>query len=94
MNKNKSIHKCIYDMQKNHKEEYVDGYIVWVLLCTDLLRHTLFVDIHSGNRFFAVNILILFRWKKHMKHYSFILCCCIIEYKSFRHNLMRNDGFI
>ena len=52
MNKNKSIHKFIYDMQNMHKEEYVDGNIVWVSLCTNLLRQTLFVDIHLGNRFF------------------------------------------
>ena len=74
MNKNKSIHTCINDMQKNHKEEYVDGNMVWVPLCTDLLRQTLFVDIHAGKIFFlAVNKLMLFRWKKHMKHYSIIL---------------------
>ena len=47
MNKNKSIHKCIYDMQKKHKEEYVDGNVVSVPLCTDLQRQTLFVDIFS-----------------------------------------------
>ena len=39
MNKNKSIHKCIYDMQKVQKEEYLDGKIVWVPLCTDKHRH-------------------------------------------------------
>ena len=53
MNNNKSIHTCIYDMQKFHKEEYADGNMVWVPLYTDLLRQTLFVDIHSGNMFFS-----------------------------------------
>ena len=48
MSKNKSIHRCIYDMQIIHKEEYVDENMVWVLLCTNGLRQTLFVDIHSG----------------------------------------------
>ena len=52
MNKNKSVHKCIYDMQKIHIEEYVDGNFIWVSLCTDLLRQLFFVDIHSGNRVF------------------------------------------
>ena len=73
MSKNKLIHTCIYDIQKIHKEEYVDGNMVWVPLCTNGLRQTLFVDIHSGKRFFAVDKLILFRWKKHMIHYSIIL---------------------
>ena len=40
MNTNKIIHKCLYDMQKIQKEEYVDGNIVWVLLCTDIQRQT------------------------------------------------------
>ena len=73
MSKNKSIHRCIYDMQIIHKEEYVDENMVWVLLCTNGLRQTLFVDIHSGKSFFAVNKLILFLWKKHRIYYSIIL---------------------
>ena len=60
MSKNKPIHTGIYDMQKIHKEEYVDENMVWVPLCTNGLRQTLFVDIHSGNRFFfSVNIFII-----------------------------------
>ena len=30
MNNNKSIHKCLYDLKKIPKEEYVTGNIVWV----------------------------------------------------------------
>ena len=102
MSKNKLIHTCIYDIQKIHKEEYVDGNMVWVPLCTDGLRQTLFVDIHSGKRFFRgeqIDTLSLEETYDTLFNYIMILLdekytFCITEYKSFRHNLMRNDGFI
>ena len=102
MSKNKSIHSCIYDIQIIHKEEYVDENMVWVLLCTNGLRQTLFVDIHSGKRFFRgeqIDTLSLEETYDTLFNYIMILLdekytFCITEYKSFRHNLMRNDGFI
>ena len=102
MNKNKTIHKYIYDMQKIQKEEYVDGNIVWVLLCTDIQRQTLFVDIFAGNSVFRgehIDTLSLEETYETLFNYIMILLnekysFCIFEYKSFRHNLMRNDGFI
>ena len=74
------------------KEEYINRNIVWVPLCTDAQRQTLLVETFTGDRIFPVKTLILIHWKKHMEniHYNF----CIDEYKSFRHNLMKNDGFI
>ena len=60
MSKNKSIHTCIYDMQKIHKESYVDGIMIWVPLNNDGLRQTLFVDTHVGKIFFAAKKLIHF----------------------------------
>ena len=42
-NQNKSIH-----------EEYINRTIVWVLLCTDVERQTLFFDTFAGDRFFLL----------------------------------------
>ena len=53
MNNNKLIHKCLYDLQKNPKEEYVNGNIVWGQLCTDIQRQNLFVDTFAGNILFC-----------------------------------------
>ena len=36
MNSNKTIHKCLYNLQKIPKEEYINGNIIWVALCTDV----------------------------------------------------------
>ena len=44
-NKNKSIHKYLYDLPKIPKEEYIK-------LCTDVQRQTLFAGIFAGERFF------------------------------------------
>ena len=65
-------------MQKIYKEKYVDENVVWVPICTDIQRQTLFVDTFADNRFFAVNILTLLRWKKYIKHYSIILWYCLM----------------
>ena len=73
MSKNKSIHTCIYDMQKIHKESYVDGIMIWVPVNTDGLRQTLIINTHLGKRLFAVNKLIHFHKKKYTIHYSIIL---------------------
>ena len=35
---NKPIYRCLYDLQKNPKEEYVNGNIVWVPLCTNIQK--------------------------------------------------------
>ena len=101
MSKNKSIHRCIYDMQKNHKEEYVDENMVWVPLWTNGLRQTLFVDIHSGNFFRGekIDTLSLEETYDILSNYIMILLdekytFFITEYKSFRYNLMRNDGLL
>ena len=54
----------IYDERKLFslsKQDSSNGNIVWVPLCTDKQRQILFVDIFLDNRFFVVNILILFR---------------------------------
>ena len=59
--------------KKFKKKKYVDGNVAWVPLCTDIQKQTICVDIWEGNRCFAMNILILFRWKKYMKRYSIIL---------------------
>ena len=73
MNSNKTIHKCLYDFQHTLKEEYANENFVWVPLCTDVQRQTLCDDTFPGNRFFAMKILILIHWKKHMKKYLIIL---------------------
>ena len=52
MNNNKSIYRCLYDLQKNHREEYMNGNIDWVPLCIDVQRQTLFDGIFAGDRFF------------------------------------------
>ena len=40
-------------MQKNHKESYADGNMIWVPLHSDGLRQTLFVDTYAGERLFC-----------------------------------------
>ena len=62
MYSNKTIHKCLYELQKYLKEEYVNGNIVWVPLCTNVqIQKNTFVDTFADNRFFAVKMLILLR---------------------------------
>ena len=62
--KNKLIQTCIYDIQKIHKESYVDGIMIWVPLNTDILRQTLFVDTHAHKRFFRGNQIDTLSLKK------------------------------
>ena len=101
MSKNKSIDTCIYDMQEIHKESYVGGNMIWIPLNTDGLRQTLFIDTHPGKRIFCgeqIDTLSLKERYDTSFNYIMILfeekCTfCITEYKLFRYNLMRNDGF-
>ena len=89
-------------MQKIPKEEYGNGNIVWVPLCTDVQRQTLFVDTFADNRFFCgenIDTTSLKEIYKTLFNYFMILLnnkynFCIKEYKLFRHKLMRKDGFI
>ena len=89
-------------MQKNHKESNAGGNMIWVPLNSDGLRQTLFVDTHAGERLFCgdqIDTLSLKEKYDTLFNYVMILLekkysFCITEYKSFRHNLMRNDGFI
>ena len=100
--KNKLIQTCIYDIQKIHKESYVDGIMIWVPLNTDILRQTLFVGTHAHKRFFRgkqIDTLSLKKTYDTLFDYVMILLnkeynFSMDDYKSFRHNLMRNDGFI
>ena len=102
MSKNKLIQTCIYDVRKFHKESWVDGIMIWVPLNTDRLRQTLFVDTHADKRIFRggkIDTLSLKKTYDTLFNYVMILLekiytFSIPEYKSFRHNLMRNDGFI
>ena len=76
--------------------------MTWVPLNSDGLRQTLFIDTYAGERFFCgeqINTLSLKEKYDTLFNYVMILLekkysFCITEYKSFRHNLMRNDGFI
>ena len=88
--------------KKFPKIDYVNGNIDWVPLCTDLQRQTLFVDTFAGNIFFGCENINTNSLKE---TYGNIFNCimkilnekynlCIDEYKSVRHNLMRNHGFI
>ena len=94
MSKNKSIDTCIYDMQEIHKESYVGGNMIWVPLNTDGLRQTLFVDTHPSKMIFCGEQIDKLSLKE---RYNTLFNCkctfCITEYKLFRYNLMRNDGF-
>ena len=89
-------------MQKIYKEKYVDENVVWVPICTDIQRQTLFVDTFAGDRCFHgehINTLSLEETYETLFNHIMILLnekyfLYIIEYKSFRHNLMRNDGLI
>ena len=76
--------------------------MIWVPLNTDILRQTLFVDTHAHERFFRGNQIDTLSLKKTydtLFNYVMILLnqkynFSMNDYKSFRHNLMRNDGFI
>ena len=102
MSKNKLIHTCIYDIQKIHKEEYVDGNMVWVPLCTDVHIQNLFFDTFVGDRLFSceeIDTNLLKETFEKMFNYIIIMLnekynFCIGQYQSFRHNLMKNDGCI
>ena len=88
--------------KKLKKKEYVDGNIVWILLGTEIQRQTLFIEIFADNRFFRgehIDTISLEETYEILFNYIMILLnekysFCIIEYKLFRHNLMRNDRFI
>ena len=43
MNNNKPIYRCRYDLQKNPKEEYVNGNIDWVPLCTNNQKYIFYL---------------------------------------------------
>ena len=76
--------------------------MIWAPLNSDGLRQTLFVDTHAGKRIFRgeqIDTLSLKETYDTLFNYVMILLekqysFCITEYKSFRHNLMRNDRFI
>ena len=84
------------------KEEYINRNIVWVPLCTDVQRQTLFLDTFAGIRLICYeNIDTNLLKETYEKIFNDIIIMlnekhnfCIDEYKSFRHNLMKNDEFI
>ena len=45
---------------KNPKEEYINGYMFWVPLCTDVQRQTFFKNKFTGNMFFHMKKLKIF----------------------------------